>query len=490
MKKLLLYTVFLILGGEFSSAQNNNPAAKAIVGFTNDDDLAHAGIGICIIDARSGQVVASLNPDLSLIPASSMKVVTTGAALGILGPDYVFKTELQYDGHIDREDGTLHGNLYIKGYGDPTLGSDHMPGVLGLDGVMDTFSKEIQRQKIVYVSGRVVGDGTYFDSEQAIGSNWQWDDIGNGYGAGAHGLNINENFYYLRIRQNTMVGSTPAIEVVTPKLPETEIINKLTIAPPDADTETAIYAPPYSDEIILSGKIPSGEGTVSVKGSVPDPPYLAAYHLHEALTSKYGIVCRKKPLNVSELKAAQTVDRTTFFTYRSPNLLTIVGEANKASNNMFVEALLRAMAKFQGKEGTPSAGCEIVTGYWKDKGIDMRGFFMEDGSGLSSRSAVTSRQLALILQLLNNDQVIGPAFYNSLAKAGESGTLKSMFKNTAAVGRLRAKSGSMTRVRSYSGYIDRKDGSRWCFSVMVNNYTCSSADMKAKLEKLLTRLCE
>lgn len=490
MKKLLLFTVFLILGGEFSSAQNNNPASKAIAGFTNDDDLAHASIGICIVDARTGQVIASLNPDLSLIPASSLKVVTTGAALGILGPDFVFKTELQYDGHIDREDGTLHGNFYIRGYGDPTLGSDHMQGVLGLEGVMDTFSKEVQRQKITYLTGRVVGDGTYFSSDQAIGSNWQWDDIGNAYGAGAHGLNINENFYYLSIRQNTIIGSTPVIAEVSPQLPETEIINKLSIGYPEIETETAIFAAPYSDEVVISGKIPSGEGTIKIKGSIPDPPFLAAHYLQQSLKGKYGIACRKKPMNIRDLKPSQIGERTTFFTYRSPNLLTIVGEANKESNNMFVEALLRAIAKFQNMEGTPAKGCEIVTKYWKDKAIDMKGFFMEDGSGLSSRSAVTSRQLALILQQLNNDQVIGPAFYNSLAKAGESGTLKSMFKNSAAVGRLRAKSGSMTRVRSYSGYIDRKDGSRWCFSVMVNNYTCNSNDMKAKLETFLTRLCE
>ena len=490
MKKVLLYTVFLLFGGEISSAQNNTHATKAISALANDSELAHAGISICIIDAGTGKVIASLNPDLSLIPASSMKVVTTGAALGILGPDYVFRTELQYDGHIDREDASLHGNLYIKGYGDPTLGSDHLLGVLQLNEVMDSFARVVCRQKIAYITGRVVGDGSYFSTDQAIGANWQWDDIGNSYGAGAHGLNINENQYNLSIRQNAVIGSVPEISAVEPQLPDTEIINKLSTGYPDTEPETGIYAAPYGDEIVVSGKIPSGTGYIKIKGSIPDPPFIAAHYLQEALKSKYGIACRKKPMNFSDLKPGLSSGRTTFFTYYSPNLLSIVGEANKESNNMFVEALLRAMAKFNDLEGNPSKGCDIVKKYWKEKGIDMNGFFMEDGSGLSSRSAVSSRQLASILQHLNSDKTIGSAFYNTLPKAGESGTLKSMFKNTAAMGKLCAKSGSMTRVRSYSGYIDRPNGARWCFSVIVNNYTCSSNDMKSKLEKFMSRLCE
>jgi D-alanyl-D-alanine carboxypeptidase/D-alanyl-D-alanine-endopeptidase (penicillin-binding protein 4) len=490
MKKLLLYTVFLIFGGEISSAQNNNTAAKAISVFTDDSELSHAGISICIMDAGTGQLIASLNPDLSLIPASSMKVVTTGAALGILGPDYVFRTELQYDGRIDREEATLHGNLYIKGYGDPTLGSDHLPGVLGLKAVMDTFSKELLKQKIGYISGRVVGDGNYFSSEQAIGANWQWDDIGNSYGAGAHGLNINENQYALSIRQNSIVGSVPEISAVEPGLADTEIINKLSTGYPESEMETAIYAAPYSDEVVVSGNVPAGTGTLKIRGSIPDPPFLTAYHLQETLKSKYNVYCRKKPLNFSDLKPGLGGERSTFFTFYSPNLLTIAEEANKESNNMFVEAMLRAIARFQNADGSPEKGCEMVTAYWKDKGVDMKGFFMEDGSGLSSRSAVTTRQMATILQKLHQDQAVGPAFYNTLPKAGESGTLRSMFKNSAAVGKLRAKSGSMTRVRSYSGYIDRPNGARWCFSVIVNNYTCTSNEMKARLEKFMTRLCE
>ncbi|MFZ4544683.1 MAG: D-alanyl-D-alanine carboxypeptidase/D-alanyl-D-alanine endopeptidase [Saprospiraceae bacterium] len=490
MKKLTLFILIIIVGLQKSSAQNYSALNKAISAFVSDQSLSHAGISICVIDAGTGLVVASHNPELSLTPASSMKVVTTGAALGMMGPDYTFKTELQYDGQIDPEEGILYGNLYIKGFGDPTLGTDHIPGILQTQEVMDTFGKEVEKQNICSINGRIIGDGTFFSADEAIGSNWQWDDIGNSYGAGAYGLNINENQYSLLLQQNTVIGSAPKIIGSVPFIPEISFVNQLITGPANSPEKTNIYTAPYNDEVIVRGTIPAGTNIIKIEGAMPDPPYAAAYYFNEMLKNRFHVQIKRKPLSITDLKLAPKGSRKTFFTFSSPKLTKIVEEANQESNNMFVEALLRAIAKFQNEEGTPTKGCEVVMNYWKSKGIDLNGFFMEDGSGLSSRSAVSSHQLASILQQLNSDPIIGPAFYESLPKAGESGTLKSMFKKSAALGKLRAKSGSMTRVRSYTGYIDKKDGTRLCFSMIVNNFTCNNYEMKAKMEQLMIRFCE
>jgi serine-type D-Ala-D-Ala carboxypeptidase/endopeptidase (penicillin-binding protein 4) len=159
-------------------AQSNAQASKAISNFVADATLANASISISVIDANNGTWVANHNPNLSLIPASSMKVITTGAALGMLSPGYVFKTEVQYDGNFDATTGVLNGNIFLKGYGDPTLGSDDMEGVPGLLEVMNIFGTVADKLNICTVTGRVIGDGGFFNNLDAIGTDWQWEDIG------------------------------------------------------------------------------------------------------------------------------------------------------------------------------------------------------------------------------------------------------------------------------------------------------------------------
>jgi D-alanyl-D-alanine carboxypeptidase/D-alanyl-D-alanine-endopeptidase (penicillin-binding protein 4) len=174
----------------------------------------------------------------------------------------------------------------------------------------------------------------------------------------------------------------------------------------------------------------------------------------------------------------------------SPPLKTIVKRANHESINLYCEAMLRTVAQQATGSGEPEKGTEYITNLWKGRGIDMTGFSMEDGSGLSARSAVTTRQMASILRMAAVDNTIFPAFYESLPRAGESGTIKNMFKNTKGIGRIRAKSGSMTRVRSYTGYVTTVKGRQASFSIIVNNYTCSGPEMRKKMERLMLEMLE
>ena len=487
MKKLLPF--LLTFPAFLGFSQINLQVTKAISNFVADADLANASISISVIDANNGSWVASHNPNLSLIPASSMKLVTTGAALGMLSPNYTFKTDVQYDGVFDANSGVLNGNLFLKGYGDPTLGSDDVDGTPNLYNLMNMLGAVVDKLNICTISGRIIGDGRFFNGLDAIGSDWQWEDIGNYYGAGAYGLNIHENYYHLKFQQNPTYGLTPKILGTDPYVPEITFTNKVLSAGSNTGDNTLIFTAPLSDEGVVRGTIPSGSGIFKVKGSIPDPPAAAAAYFHNILKNQYSTVIRKSPMSIDDFSNPPSGERKTIYTHYSPPLYRIVEEANLESNNLFVESMLRAVAKIQNEEGTPEKGCEIITNYWKGKGIDMNGFFMKDGSGLSARSGVTSRQLASMLYFLNND-ANASFFYNSLPRAGETGTLKNMFKDTKAVGRLRAKSGSMTRVRSYTGYVERPNGKRWAFSIIVNNYNCTNGEIKKKLENLMLEFYE
>jgi serine-type D-Ala-D-Ala carboxypeptidase/endopeptidase (penicillin-binding protein 4) len=487
---LLLLVLHLCLPLCSLQSQSILAITKAINNFTNDPDLINAGISISIIDAQTGAYIAGHNPNLSLIPASSMKLVTTSAGLGMLGAGHVFKTELQYDGDFDAKTGVLNGNLYIKGGGDPTLGSDDLEGSANLLTIMGAFGAETDKANICKINGRIIGDGGYFNGYDAIGSNWQWDDIGNYYGAGAYGLNIHENYYHLHFQQSSMLGSTPKILRTDPYVPDIVFTNKVISAGAQSGDNVNIFTAPLGDESIVKGTIPVGNSTFRVKGAMPNPPFTAATYFHNYLKNQYNVVIKKTPASIDDLSKPPVGKRTSYYTHYSPALSRIVEETNLESNNLFAEAILRAIAKANNSEGSPDKGCEIITAYWKNKGVDMNGFYMQDGSGLSARSAVTSRQLATMLYYINNDNTIFTAFYNSLPKAGESGTLKNMFKGTKAIGKLRAKSGSMTRVRSYTGYIERPNNKRWSFSMIVNNYNCSGGEMRKKMENLMISFCE
>jgi serine-type D-Ala-D-Ala carboxypeptidase/endopeptidase (penicillin-binding protein 4) len=484
-KNTLLLFVFLLAQMVFAQGT----LTKAITKFTSDKDLSTAGISLCVLDVQTGNVVASHNQDRSLSPASSMKVVTTGAALGILSPDYVFKTEIQYDGSLNTQTTVLDGNVYIKGFGDPTLGSSEMEGIANYNTIMDIFAEAVDKADICKINGRIVGDGTYFQGLDAIGITWQWDDIGNYYGAGAYGLNLNENYYHLNIQQVGQMGASPKILSTTPYIPDMTFENKLSSAAAGTGDNSLIFTAPYSDESIVRGSIPVGTGTFRVKGSMPNPMLASAYLLHQRLKDNYKCTIRKTPADFEEVKLP-VLPRKTIYTHYSPKLSAIAARTNLESVNIYAEALVRAVGQVSSNKGIPSAGIDAIENYWKNKGVDLNGFFMEDGSGLSPKNAVTARQLANILRVAAADNAIFPSLYESLPKAGETGTLKNMFKGTKAIGRLRAKSGSMTRVRSYSGYVTRANGKMWSFSVIVNNYNCSGSEMRAKLQELMVAMCD
>lgn len=462
---------------------------KAMTKFTSDTDLMNASISISVMDAQTGVMVASFNPDRVLAPASSTKLITTGAALGILSPNYIFKTEIQYDGVFNAQTGVLDGNIYLKGYGDPTLGSSEMLGVADMNSIMSQFATAINQAGFRKINGKIVGDGSFFQRIDGIGMNWQWDDLGNYYGAGAYGLNINENYYFLSLQQAPLLGMQPKIVETEPFLPEVTFTNRLTSAASGTGDNSLIFTPPLNDESIVRGTIPIGLGIFKVKGSMPDPVFTAAYFLQQKLKMDFKTTFKKGAANFDDLNEP-VLPRKTIYTQYSPKLSAIVERTNLESVNLYAETMLRTIGQTQSSMGTPNAGVEAVKTFWQARGVDMKGFFMEDGSGLSARNAISSKHFVSILYAIANDNTIYPAFYESLPKAGETGTLKNMFKGTKAVGKLRAKSGSMTRVRSYTGFVTRPNGKQWCFSVVVNNYTCSGSEIKTKLQDLMVSMCE
>lgn len=460
---------------------------EAVHRLGSDPALRFGQVGIVVLDVATGQILASQNEKMSLIPASNMKIVSTAAGLGILGSDYQFKTELQYDGNI--KDSVLYGNVIIKGSGDPTLASPLMESVPTMSTVLDSFTNAIRLLGIKKIVGKIVGDGTAYEPATAPPT-WLWEDLGNAYGSGPSGLNFHENLYDLTFQQTTNAGTAPSVLSINPYIPDFQLINEVKSMPKSGD-ESSIYTVPYNSTGYIRGTIPTGTGKFTINGAIPDPPFFAAWYLRKNLIDN-GIEVTDSATTqlVLQQQNAPPFFRRTFFTWLSPKLSEIVRKANLESVNLYCEAILRAIALRQSGLGSNEEGVKSTARFWQTKGIDTEGMFMQDGSGLSPRNGISPMQLATMLRAVALDSLWFTPFYNSLPEP-KVGTMKGMFKDTPSVyGRLRAKSGTITRVKSYSGYVRTYDGKLLAFSAICNNFTCSQRDIRKKLEQFMVDICQ
>jgi len=461
---------------------NTQKLELALNHLQNDWDLQYANLSFCAIEVESNQIVAQRNPNVALIPASSLKVITTATALAVLGKDFKFKTELQYSGQV--QNGTLYGNLYIKGFGDPSLGSPRMVGAADMPTVLATWQEAVKKAGIQRIEGAVIGDGSYFDDE-VIPYTWQWGDMGNYYGAGAFGLNFYDNYYTLNYQQTNKVGETPALKSVVPTVPFLKIDHQLTLGERGSGDNGYIFAALHEPNITVRGTIPAGGGVFGLQGANPMPDLYAAVALTEQLKLS-GINC-SRPANCQRLHKINEA-RQTFHTHFSPALTEIVKHINEESRNMYCEVLIKAMGVKKYNNSSFAKGIAVVSEFWAGKGVDMRGFFVSDGSGLSARNAIPSKIFAQIMRLIYKDNQTFGDFYNMLAVAGSTGTLSTFARNSPVANNIHAKSGSMSRVRSYTGYVTNKGGKLISFSIVVNNFSCSGAMIKQKLEEILIQL--
>lgn len=467
-------------------------AQKDIQGYLDqwvqDPELRHAGIGIVVKTTGQPDILAAHNPDLSLIPASTLKIVTTATGLAVLGKDFRFKTEIQYDGSIDQA-GQLNGNIYLKGYGDPTLGSDQMPDVPDLPTIMEWFRLALQQKGIQTVNGNIYGDATYYPTAVNAPS-WPWYDLGNYYGAGTWGLNIHENLYYLDFKQVPVLGDTPPIQAIRPAIPGLTFVNEVATAPSGRGDDAYIYGAPYTFERFVRGTIGRGSAIITIKGSIPDPPRFAAQYLLEKIQA-IGIKVSGTAAALHQIPT-QTglVPRQTLFEYTSPDLLQITRRANQKSVNLYCESILRQMGVQASGMASTAAGIQVIQTFWQKQSLDFSGIFLEDGSGLSPRNAITSRFLTEVLDHIARKPDWFEPFLSTLPIAGENGTLSAMLRDTPARGRVFAKSGSMERVRAYAGYVRNQKDQWLTFSILINNYSCTSATMRKKIEELLLFLVQ
>ena len=488
MKKFLLFLI--LLNTLLINAQKkviklqNHLVNKELAKLEIDKDLKNASISFYAIDTKTGEIIAELNPNMSMVPASTQKLFTTATVLELSGTEYRYKTKIQYSGKIDKTTKILYGNIYIKGGGDPTLGSKYFYKGRQFDFIKHAIT-EIKKAGINSIKGRVIADASIYSYEIAS-PKWLWEEVGNYYAIAANGLTVHDNLYEVHFKSPYQEGKPTKISKIKPYIPGLKFYNETFSANTRNTSKTYIYGAPYTYTRFIRGSVPKGKSSY-IKGAIPDPAYYLAWRFQQELDSS-GIKCTKKAntIRLLELNNDTIKDkRITLKTIYSPKIIDIINKTNKNSNNLFAEHLLSQIGYIKYKEGSLQSGTKAIFNFWKLKGMDIDGLHLSDGSGLSRLNAISAKQFVFLLNYMKTRSKYFSHFYNSLPVAGKSGTLRSIGKNTIIVGNVHAKSGLVARVRAYAGYVKTKSGRELAFSVNISNHNCSSWEIKKKITALM-----
>jgi serine-type D-Ala-D-Ala carboxypeptidase/endopeptidase (penicillin-binding protein 4) len=495
-RKYLLIAACMFLFCSYSSfAQKSKDSSiiklyAEIAKLNKDPSMKKARWGICVLTADSGNTVAEFHADTGCIPASTMKAINTAAALSMLGKDYTFKTYLIYDGNIDTA-GVLHGNIYIKGGGDPSLGSERIDTMNNIKYLLPDWVNSVRKLGIKKIEGAVVGDASIFD-DTITPSAWLYGDLGFYYGAGASGLSFHENTFRIILKSGKYYKDSARVAELDPPIPYIKIKNKVSTGMYYSAEDTWIYGGSYDNTRTVKGWIPYSTKEFPQRASLPDPSFFCAYSLFKTLKDS-GIAVSDSCTTLKMLKASGKLKTsrtlTVFYTLKSPPLDTIVYYTNQYSLNSWAENILKILAYEKTGTGSTYNGTQLVTNFWKSKGVNLKGFIMKDGSGLSQSNVVSPRHLASIMRAYMDDSLY-EVFYHTLPLAGRSGTISTIFKGTIAENNLRAKSGYMRGMRSYTGYVKNKNNRVLTFGIIVNGHTATADKMRSMLEKIMVLIAE
>jgi serine-type D-Ala-D-Ala carboxypeptidase/endopeptidase (penicillin-binding protein 4) len=455
-------------GPERRDRASDGPFAGALAELLARPELAGGRIGVCVVDAASGERLLRHDDELGFATASNMKLLSGAVALTTLGPEYRAATELWLRGEV--RDGTLHGELVLRGHGDPTFGK----GAAGR-AAFATFAAALRERGVQRVAGRVVGDDRWLGDEH-LGLGWQWDYLDEDYAAPFGGLCCRGNVVVVRVSPGD-AGASVAVE--PPLLP---LRADVRMGPAGSPTRLAAKRAPGAPLVEVSGTIAAAASPWTTTVTVPDAATFAVRVLTAELQAA-GITVQEVP-DVQPGGEPVCVARVP-----SPPLAEILQPMLTASDNLYAEQLVRIAARVATGDGSSAAVQEHVVAVLTGLGVSKAPMVIADGSGLSRRNLVRPSQVAMTLLAMHRSPH-RDVFVSALPLAGRTGTLRSRFGDGPAHGRVRAKTGFISRVVCLSGYVPRPDAGAppWIFSVMLNDFTCDDTAAKAAVDTFVQRL--
>ena len=412
--------------------------------------------GAMVVSLTRGDTLYAENAGEEMQPASTMKLFTSAIALERFGPNYQFSTDVLRDGPVG-PDGTLNGNIYIRGDGDPALSGKFLPG--GPSAPMNRLADLVAQQGIKHVTGSVLGDASGFD-DQKIPEGWRTRYLQSSYAARVSALSLNENL--IAVSVSPSAPGQPATVVLEPSTSAIPLVaNVRTVAGGGARLGFRKFG---DGTIQANGSIGTRAGTRKYVYIVEDPASFATGAFRNALIARGirvdgGIQLGKAPPNAAKVASL-----------RSPPLATMVAAMNRESINHYAELLFRDAARGPKRDivGSVQTASSLLDEFFATKvGADTTRLVFADGSGLSTLDRVTPRAQVQLLGYAHRASW-GPWLHSSLPVAGDSELLKRRMRNTPAEGNLHAKTGTTNDVIALAGYVTAVNGEVLAFSFLYN----------------------
>ena len=440
--------------------------------------------GIHVFDLATGKTVFARNENRLFLPASNMKLLTTALAVTHLGLDYRFVTRLVEE---------PSGDLALIGSGDPSLSGRAYPYSKDAASspalqAIDEIAREAVAAGLRHVDGDIVGDDRRYPWSP-YPSSWTQEDAINDDGAPVSALTVADNVVSIHIQHGAQPGD-PAVLQVNPPLEYFALDNRVTTVAGIRQGKVRVARLPGSRQLQLRGSV-AANGATSVLVAVDDPALFAACALYDALL-RHGVSVRGQPVarhrSVSEDEPPATgrvlVART------SPPLGDLLQVLDKVSQNLHAELILRETARVARHSGTVDNGIEALGAFLQEMGATKEDYVLQDGSGLSRNTQITPRLMTRVLTRMYGRDA-RDAWMELLPIGGEDGTLRDrMACCKAAASHIHAKTGTLSRAVALSGYADRGDRGTLAFSILVNNFSAPSADVRAWVDKIALALLE
>ena len=459
---------------------DRKPLVEELRKLLNTPNLRRARFGVCVMDLAGDDWLFEHNADELLVVASNNKLVTTAAALELLGPDFQFRTTVAAVGKL-LPGGVLQGDLLLVGRGDPNISGrlrKAKPTV-----IIEEWVEAVAQAGIKSVRGGIIADDTYLDRQQ-IHPGWPQGQHEAWYCAPVSALSFNDNCVLVVVKPGPKP-DTPAVATTDPPTSYFELVSTCTTSRARlGDNRVVAHRRLGDNRIVVSGSIRAQSAPFTAWITVHDPPLYTASVFADALRAKGILVGAPVRLLTPPLKLEPASTREIITTTSS--LKDAVTVANKNSQNFYAEQILKTIGREKAGKGTWPAAAEAVEGFLRSAKVTGT-FAYNDGSGLARADRFSTRQIVQLLQYANGRRW-GGFYLQSLAEPGEDGTLSRRLD--ALKGRLFAKTGYLAGTSALSGYVETRGKRLLAFSILVNEFRCSLADVRALQDTIVTKLAD
>jgi D-alanyl-D-alanine carboxypeptidase/D-alanyl-D-alanine-endopeptidase (penicillin-binding protein 4) len=441
--------------------------ATEVEQLVNRPELAQGRVGIWV-ETWSGEVIMSRDGDRFFVPASTLKLVTTAAALAELGPNYTVQTLVS--GATNVEGRTT---LQVIGAGDPSFDR------VGLE----QLSQQLRAQGIDHID-RLYGNESTFWGE-AVNPNWEWEDVQAGYGAPVNALILNRNAIDLSLSPQTVGAPLRVVWANPQQATDWTIENFSTTVAPSTPEFLRIGRTFGRPVLSVWGQLIEGTDseTISIAEPHPGQAFLDAW---QTVLLEYGITVQQSQVGLP----ANTVSWQELASVTSPPVAELLMSTNQDSTNLYAEALLKILGTQRPTaDDATQAGIAVVRQVLHGWNIDLDTLVMVDGSGLARKNLITPQTMVKVLQAMTTSPH-ARAYQDSLAIAGTSGTLRNRLQDTPVEGRLYGKTGAISRNFALAGYFDPQGDWPLTFSIFLNNVDVRGAIARRMIDEIVLLIAQ